>query len=327
MTDNYSVDINNVNNLLSEIENASIVPGNYEEWRSKTKGMSNMADMQVQNDTENLNNAIEEFTQLKEDRHVVESIKNDIVPKKLFDHMMSAYKSKGKLYQWADYERVYLRALTQKLFKLIDGIDAMALRKDLMTEFKESDKMRLEMMENVLNSQLKIIDEKVVSQNQMVFERFDQLNKFTISALEGVIGKTNDTNMQIVKEVGVMIPNKIKIDIEEFTEKLLQKIPQNDIVKKMAYKVPPVVQPSVPVSQPRPVAPPRQMSPVEEQKLQETREMYSNEKHELASPEDLGLEIEEQKAENNKDIVEDKKYNVPTKKDLESDLDDIDIFG
>ena len=309
----------NVEALYSEIENANITSSNYDDWNSKIKMMSNMSDVQAQNDLNKLSEAMDDFNELKGQQHVKNSLSQDIVPKKLYEFMATAHNCYKTLYQWAELEKSILRIMVSKQNKVLEGFDALSLKKDLLSEFKESDKQKLDMMKEVLNNQMKMIEDKVVSQNQNVIERFDNLNKYTITALESVIDKTNKTNMAIVDKVGVNLASKIKIDMELLTEEILKKLPGNDIANKMQSMYIPEVVRAKPEPKPQIMRETSvQLDDVQSQKLEETRDMRERENQETQKSNN--------KQSDNSDIVNSKRFKSE-EDDLEAELDNIDIFG
>lgn len=272
-------EITSMRSLFEKIKHANLSLDNYESYMSELRTNWQLFDSISENESIRYKEEIGTLQSLAENDDVKILMEQGSVPIDMFDSLYRKNEMITNIWQWTELERVILRDMVTKLGKLLSSVDAISIKNDTLKEMRESDKIRSDMIKDIVTDKFQRFDDKFDSKLMKVVDKMGQWNRDNLRMSEETLLKVVDKMGQMIQQypqIGHTKPEPFNrgIDVKEIAPTCTAPIPEENIFEEKI--VPPVE--DAPVFAPNP----EELSDIETRKMQETRDMKAREDEEKA---------------------------------------------
>lgn len=224
MTDN--MDETSLQRFYREINQINVTMDNYETVYNKLKDNKILFDSNIENDTRRLDEEKASINNLLQNEDVKSLMENGNVPMEVYSKAATINQLTKAVLSFTQLERITLRQAVDKFFKLLNGIDAISIKREMLQEMREADKSRNDLLKDIIQNKLNIFEEKYNSTILTVVEKLEEKNQNNINTFKQIIDSVNDSNHLIVDKIGLEleeikheVSNKKFEKVDNFQEK------------------------------------------------------------------------------------------------------------
>jgi len=227
-----------VERLVEELENATLTLQNYKVYSERVNSSVRIIKAQIENLITDYKALKRKLDDKLENNNVKRSMEEGYVPIEVFELLQDINEVFKNAYSWKMLENKLNNLIFQRLFLILDEAKALDIKREALAEMREMENKRNELflesikrnnalVQEVINSRLKVFDEKFINAIRMIADNSNAERKqfinllsslntgFNIDELEKLFDKSKEEIISEIKKISTPVEPVMLVDEEQ----------------------------------------------------------------------------------------------------------------